>query len=271
MESAELVHYAPTLIQHDSLVIAASQSGRSAEIVRLMELTSQAGATVVGVTNTPDSPLGQQSNICVMTDAGEEATVSCKTYVAALSALRWVQDALLCDDLFQAREDTATIGEQVRSYLSHWQDHVVSLQQALEGISNLFMVGRGPSLAAVQTGCLTMKESTHFHGEGMSSAAFRHGPMEMAGPGTYIMIMAGEPQTRTLNTNLANALREAGAKVAWVAEEAEIEAYRLPGVPASMRPVVEILPTEMLNLALAERLGHAAGVFERGSKVTIIE
>src|SRR5512133_1114163 len=128
MESAELVHYAPQLIQNDSLIIAASQSGRSAEIVRLLELSGQVGATVLGITNTPDSPLGQQSQFRVLTDAGEEATVSCKTYVATLSALRWLQDALLSADLIQAREDTAAVGRQVLAYLEHWQAHVAYLK-----------------------------------------------------------------------------------------------------------------------------------------------
>ena len=49
----------------------------------------------------------------------------------------------------------------------------------LNNTRHLFLVGRGASLASVATGALIIKESDHFHAEGMSSAAFRHGPFEM--------------------------------------------------------------------------------------------
>jgi glutamine---fructose-6-phosphate transaminase (isomerizing) len=67
----------------------------------------------------------------------------------------------------------------------------------LGGIRHLFLVGRGSSLAAVGTGALMVKESDHFHAEGMSSAAFRHGPFEMLSPETFVFVFSANKDSRT--------------------------------------------------------------------------
>ena len=56
---------------------------------------------------------------------------------------------------------------------------------------HLFLVGQGASLAAVGTGAGIVKEADHFHGEGMSSAAFRHGPFEMLSDETFVLVFGG--------------------------------------------------------------------------------
>lgn len=47
--------------------------------------------------------------------------------------------------------------------------------------------------------------------------------------------------------------------------------YHTPPVPPRLRPVVEMLPVQMMTLALAALAGHEAGVFARASKVTETE
>ncbi|MEI7848002.1 MAG: SIS domain-containing protein [Chloroflexota bacterium] len=271
IEASELIHYAPELIQKDSLVIAASQSGSSAEIVSLLHMTRTCGASVLAISNTPGSPLDEQAEVCLLTQAGSESTVSCKTYVAGLSALRWLQDGLFGKDLTQAARETALVGSMAQTYLADWQTHVQTLQSELAGRNNYFITGRGPSLAAVMTGCLTMKESTIQHGEGMSSAALRHGPLEMMRDNAYVLVFAGLKNTSILNYRLVADLKAQGAHVGWVSTESEQPVYRLPQAPDSLLPILEILPTEMLNLAISALTNHQAGVFERASKITVKE
>jgi len=89
LETGELVHYMKPLFDPKTLIVAVSQSGQSAEIVRLLEVNQQR-ATVIGVTNTPDSQLAKWAEAVVLTRAGSESSVSCKTYVTALMALEWL-------------------------------------------------------------------------------------------------------------------------------------------------------------------------------------
>lgn len=271
IETAELIHFAPELIAKDTLLITASQSGNSAETVRLLEMNRTLGATILGLTNTADSALAKGANVTLLSKAGFEATVSCKTYLSTLLVLRWLQNGLVGRDLNEAKLETSLASELVQSYLHNWKNHVDFLKSELVDQNNYFMCGRGPSMAAVLTGSLTAKESTLMHVEGLSCPALRHGPKEMMLNHTYVMMFEGPEKTKSLNQSLSTDLSAQGARVAWVSADTEIPAYRLPYCSSGLMPIFESLPTQMFNLALADLHNHVAGTFERATKVTVIE
>ncbi|HEX9187542.1 MAG TPA: iron dicitrate transport regulator FecR, partial [Vicinamibacteria bacterium] len=111
----------------------------------------------------------------------------------------------------------------------------------------------------------------HRPAEGMSSGAFRHGPMEMLDPDVCLVVFAGAARTRALNEALVADVRAAGARAFLAADDAPEEALRLPAVGDLARPVVELLPVEMVTLAMAALDGREAGRFERATKVTASE
>ncbi|ABF39009.1 Glutamine-fructose-6-phosphate transaminase (isomerizing) [Candidatus Koribacter versatilis Ellin345] len=270
LETSELLHYYPHLLKPSTLVIAVSQSGRSAETVRLLE-GNAGGHAVVAVTNTPDSPLATKADVAVLTKAGEEFSVSCKTYVSSLMALEVVSAALCGKSTDDRLQELQVAADAVEQYLREWEKHVADLCEALQPIKDIFLVGRGSSLAAVYTGALTIKESDHFHAEGMSSAAFRHGPFEMLRPELFVAVIAGEQRTRALNERMAAEIREAGAHGVLISTDSNDAACRIPTVPECVRPIVEILPAEMMTIALAALAGREAGKFERATKITAVE
>lgn len=269
VETSELLHYQLELLGPATLLVVVSQSGRSAETVRLLE--TESGSPVIGVTNTVGSPLDTAADATVLTRAGEEASVSCKTYVTALVALAWLGSVLEGADAETACEPLLGAGRAVGDYLASWRAHVAELGRDLDDVSDVFLVGRGASLAAAGTGGLIVKESTRVHAEGMSSAAFRHGPMEMLSPSVFVLVFEGAAPTRDLNRRLATDVEAAGGRCALVAHEADRPALRLPRRSSELSPVLEILPVEMLSLALAARDGREAGRFAIGRKVTTRE
>ena len=93
VETSELVHSLERWLAPETLIIAVSQSGESAEIVRLVE-TNARRAALVGVTNNADSALAQGADAAMVTMAGPEFSVSCKTYVTALMALHVIGEFL---------------------------------------------------------------------------------------------------------------------------------------------------------------------------------
>jgi glutamine---fructose-6-phosphate transaminase (isomerizing) len=270
VETAELVHYKRQLFDPKTLIIAVSQSGQSAEMVRLLEINRQESA-VIAVTNTPDSPLARSAHATILTKAGREFSVSCKTYVTALVALTWLTDVLCGRDLERTRQELRQARPSVEAYLSEWKRHVQSFAQLLQGIRHLFLVGRGASLAAVGTGALIIKESDHFHAEGMSSAAFRHGPFEMLSDDIFVLVFAGDEPTRELNKRLVEDIREQHGRTELVGDDAGFAPCKLPLTPRSFRPIPEILPVQMITLALAAQLGREPGRFELATKVTTRE
>jgi glucosamine--fructose-6-phosphate aminotransferase (isomerizing) len=269
-ETSELIHVTPGLLGERTLLVVVSQSGRSAEIVRLLDVR-QPGCFTLAITNTPDSPLAQRSDAVVLTRAGEEFTVSCKTYVTTLMALEWVAAVLTQRELGRVKEELSEAAPAAAAYLGCWREHVREAQAELSDARDLFLLGRGASLAAAGTGGLITKESAHFHAEGMSAAAFRHGPLEMLSAGVYALVFAGDPATAPLNARLVEDIVQAGGRAALVSEDAESGVFRLPRVPACVRPILEILPVEMITLALAAMSGREAGKFERATKITTTE
>ncbi len=269
IETSELIHYAPALIQPRSLMLVMSQSGKSVEVVRLLEMAG-AEVDIIAITNTADSPLARAARYTVLTQAGEEFTVSCKTYVAGLAALTWLGDQLMPESAPMVGSLSET-PHLVRTYLENWQTHVANLIQVMSGARNMFLVGRGDSLAAVGTGGLIIKEASHFPTEGMSAAAFRHGPFESVAEGVFVLVFLGDPRTARLHRALAQDIMAVGGSAGLVQESTGKGVFDLPACPPAARPILEILPVEMFTLALAELKGHIAGQFSRGGKVTVVE
>lgn len=270
IETSELVHYQSRWFDPKTLIVAVSQSGQSVEMLRLLE--ANAGRSeIIAVTNTAASPLAEKASAAILTAAGKEFSVSCKTYVAALMALKWLTAALGGDDIAALREELSLSSGAAGDYLQHWRQHAESLIRRLGEMQHLFLVGRGSSLAAVSTGALIIKESDHFPAEGMSSAAFRHGPFEMLSPETFILVFAGQGTGRDLNLGLLRDIRDQGGEAELVAEGSDYPPCKVPSVPRSIHPILEILPAQMMTLALAARAGREPGRFELATKVTTIE
>jgi len=270
VETSELIYYRRRLLDPKSLIVAVSQSGRSAEMVRLLD-ENHKRAPIIAVTNTADSPLARRAEAVLLTRAGQEFSVSCKTYLSALLALKFLGDQLCQLPLVRTRKELRSIWQPVTHYLSRWKDHVKFMLPKLSGVRQLFLAGRGPSLAAVGTGALILKESTQFPAEGLSSAAFRHGPFEMLGPETFVLIFAGDVETRELNKRLLADIRAQDGRAELVDQRPGKCAYCLPRVPWSIMPILEILPVQMLTLALAAMRGRQPGEFRFASKITTTE
>ena len=270
LETSELIHYSPALLSEDSLIVAVSQSGASVEIKYLLKQLPPKGK-LIGVTNTPGSPLTERSDVLLLTQAGPENSVSCKTYITALAALAVIQAELTGLDVQAVLTKLAPLSEAILGYLSNLENYVSSLESRLQDINHVILAGRGVSMAAALTGGLIIKEAAHFPAEGMSCAAFRHGPQEMISERIFIMVYEGLDPTRAINRNLVDDIRKNGGRAALVETSQGRDVFHLPAVPAIGLPIVEILPAQILSVALAKLNDHTPGQFSMSSKITSVE
>ena len=93
----------------------------------------------------------------------------------------------------------------------------------------------------------------------------------MLSPQVFVLVFQGEPQVAGLNHRLAQDIRAAGSRAGLVQEDPYLDVFHIPLALAPLRPLLEILPVEMMTLALADLRGREAGRFELGSKVTVVE
>jgi glucosamine--fructose-6-phosphate aminotransferase (isomerizing) len=270
METSELIHYASNLLEPSTLVVAVSQSGSSVEIIQLLERV-RGKVTLVGVTNSSDSQLATRADAVLFTDAGVENTVSCKTYVTVLAALAALARILTGQETESTLADLKHAPEFVAQYLSRWETHIQDAVGIVKGVEFLMLAGRGASQAAAETGGLIIKEAAHFPAEGMSCAALRHGPLEMVSSRTLAVVYEGDGKTAQLNAALVDDLRKAGGRAHMIRQSDGLDIFSLPRSSSTILPMLEILPAQMLSIALALTREHAPGQFEHITKVTAVE
>ncbi|MBN1267548.1 MAG: SIS domain-containing protein [Anaerolineales bacterium] len=274
VNSSELVHYKADLIGPRSLVWMNSQSGRSAELVHLLEvLKSTPGADVLVCVNERDSPLAHGADLCLPIFAGPEATVGTKTYLNTVAANLLAAVVLVESNLAELKSDILETAGAIEDYLGNMDRQVAEMDAGLGNSKNLIVLGRGPSMGAVWTGALITKEAAKFPLEGMHAAEFRHGPLELAEPGFTALVLAGAPETIGLNRKLALDIIEHGGRVLWIDDvrDPELDTIQMPRARGLVRSLAEILPLQILTLVLANRRGVEAGKFRYLDKVTVVE
>jgi glucosamine--fructose-6-phosphate aminotransferase (isomerizing) len=269
-ETSELIHFMPHLINSRNLLVVVSQSGRSGEIVRLVNDKFNR-PRILAITNDAAAPLAVEADIAALIMAGPEASGACKTTTSTLLALALISQWLTTKDPHAMHDMCKDVAPAVETYLGNFDGHVAQLSEHLRGSRHLFITGRGPSLPAAGIGGMLMKETAHFHSEGMGSAAFRHGTFEMLRPDCSVLVFEGDPAVATFNQSLVDDVRKTGARAHLIGPSAELSSLRLPHLPTEVRPILEMLPLQMVSLALAALDGREAGKFEIIGKVTIEE
>jgi glucosamine--fructose-6-phosphate aminotransferase (isomerizing) len=280
VDTAELLHFRRELLGPDTSLIAVSQSGRSAELVRLAEELEESAdrPTTVAVTNGLDNPLAAGADIALDTMAGNEACPSTITFAAALVVVAAVGAVLAGESaadvparLLAEAESAAAAVEQLMAEPS-LADRLV---ERLGSRDAVVLLGRGASRAAAEMGALTLKEAVGLPAESLETGQFRHGPLEIAGPGLAALVIAVEPETLALDIGLTEELLAAGAAVALVSREGDGPAatLRVPigEVSRALAPAVAIVPAQLLAWQLAVLGGREPGSFVRASKVTTRE
>jgi glucosamine--fructose-6-phosphate aminotransferase (isomerizing) len=277
IDASELLHFRRNLLPGAGLLVTVSQSGESAEIVRLIEgLGEDEGAPLVlGVTNGTENTLARLADAVLDTRAGEEVGPSTMTFAAALvvvaavgRVMRGEQPTDAIEEIGQGAESAATSLENLISR----PELADELAAWLGDRATSVILGRGPARAAAEMGALTLKEAVGMPIESLQTAQFRHGPLELAGPDLAALVIATEPQTRDLDVGLTGELVALGAAALVVVEGGDTPdgALRIDiGTQDRMlAPAVSILPAQLLAWKLAVLRGRPPGSYVRASKVT---
>ena len=272
VDTAELIHHTPALVTPKTLLWIFSQSGKSAEIISVIDFGRiQKPATLIATVNDLESPLAKAAQVQIPINAGAEHTVSTRTYVNSLAVGQLAALALLGLDVETARAELIQTASAMEAYLATWESRVQQLGKAIGFPKRLATMGRGTSLAAAYTGALILGEASKFLATPYQAGEFRHGPLELASPDLTALIFAGPQETRDLNLRLLKDLRGYQVNAFWVGSETNEWQIEIPNVPAIGMPLMEILPLQLLTIHFAEQIGVEPGHFFRTGKITLAE
>src|SRR5690625_486399 len=139
------------------LAVAISQSGRTEEIVETMRWAAECGAATVGITNGADSPLAAESDVALVTQAGNEVSVpATKTYTTQLAALAVLAIGLGGDLNAGDLERVPDAIEQILAAPTEPLDEIVERMAAVQGA---VISGRGMVLSTALESALKLKEA----------------------------------------------------------------------------------------------------------------
>jgi glucosamine--fructose-6-phosphate aminotransferase (isomerizing) len=261
--------YRDACVGPDTLVVAVSQSGETADTLGAMQTARAKGAPVVAICNVVGSALAREAHGVIYTHAGPEISVaSTKTFTATLTALY-----LLALHLGRMRgavspaagrrllADLLEVPRLVEAALGH-EEAVAALARSVAHYRDFLYLGRGLHYPLALEGALKMKELSYVHAEGYPGGEMKHGPIALID--ADMPVVALMPRDGTYDRMLANveeAKTRDGVLVAVAHEHDDTIAQRVPHVlrvPAAselLDPILMAVPLQLLAYHVAVRRG----------------
>jgi glutamine---fructose-6-phosphate transaminase (isomerizing) len=233
--------------------VGISQSGKSPDIVAMMQAARAGGALTLAFTNDLDSPMAGAVAHPVGLNAGPENSVAAtKTFVnsvvAGLALLaEWQDDA----DLRAAVAGLPDAFSQ--ALVLNWQP----LAQRLVRAQSLYVLGRGPAYAISNEVALKFKETSGLHAESYSAAEVLHGPAAIVQAQFPVFALAVEDAAQPHVVATAERLAAQGADVFVTGTDA-VGCTRLPTV-TGLHPLVAPLVLIVSFYAFVEELARRRG------------
>lgn len=262
-DASELLHYAE--LPSDALVIMLSRSGRSIEVVRLLDKIEKAGADLVGITNTPDSPLATRAGIVINLAATFDFTVSLTMYSGLALAGGLIVAQSRGEDLDALRSQLRKTLEQADKSMSGWSEALRQSDWLSAEPHATFLLARGPSLASCHEARLLWEEVAKAPATALPTGGFRHGSQEAIHAGSRICIWLDQKALRREDQSLIAGLRAAGAKVMAIGNQiagagADL-ALDVPSAPPGWQFLVDIFPAQLASEQLARLRGEDCDTF----------
>ncbi|MHB9033999.1 MAG: SIS domain-containing protein [Anaerolineae bacterium] len=239
----------------DVLVVGVSQSGRSPDVVAVLESARQQGQLTLAITNEPNSPLAKAAGFVIPLHAGPELSVAAtKTYTAELLAIAMLSAALSASpaDYDELRALPAQAARALELNTA-----VTSQAERYRYMTQTVTLGRGLTYSTALEAGLKLKEMTYISANAYSTADFLHGPIAIVEPGFPVLGVAPGGTTYPDMLAALQECRKRGAEPLVISDMPEALALAqtplpLPaGVPEWLLPIPAIIPAQLLARAVA--------------------
>jgi glucosamine--fructose-6-phosphate aminotransferase (isomerizing) len=243
-----------------ALIVGVSQSGKSPDIVSVVEEGRQQGCLTLAITNAPESPLARVADLVLDIQAGEEKSIAAtKTYTCELMAIAMLSTALAKD-----KTHWIELGK-----ISAWAEKVLkqepNITQMVESFKNMHhcvVLGRGFNYCTAFEWAMKLKELTYTVAEPYSSADFQHGPIAMVEGGFPILAIAPRGKVFSGMEEMLGDLRgKHHAELVIISDDKKALALaqspiQLPsGIPEWLTPIISILPAQLFTYHLTRVKG----------------
>jgi glutamine---fructose-6-phosphate transaminase (isomerizing) len=274
VELASEFRYRDPVLDRDTLVVAISQSGETADTLEAVRHAREQKARVLAVCNTNGAQIPRESDAVLYTHAGPEIGVAAtKTFLAQIAANYLVGLALAQargtkypDEVAREYAELAAVPKAVTQVLGT-VDAARSLGRALADSKAVLFLGRHVGYPVALEGALKLKELAYMHAEGFAAGELKHGPIALIEQDLPVVVVMPSPKGRAvLHAKLVSNISEIqarGARTIVIAEEGD-ETVRpfadalieVPAVPTLLQPLVSTVPLQVLAAEIARARGY---------------
>jgi glutamine---fructose-6-phosphate transaminase (isomerizing) len=262
--------YRDAVLGPETLVIALSQSGETADTLGAVKAARAKGAPIVGITNVVGSALSREATGTLYTHAGPEIGVaSSKTFTATLVALYllalWLgrrRGVLLAEDGRKHIQGLLELPRLMEQTLE-MENAVAELAREVSRHKNFLFLGRGINYPLALEGALKLKELSYVHAEGYPAGEMKHGPIALLEDG--FPVVALNPRDSSYDRMMGNLeeVRAREGRVIAIGHEGDRElrakADIMLSVPVAgdlLTPMLLSIPMQLLAYHMAVRLGR---------------
>ena len=208
VEYAYEFRYNKTLVDNNSVVIAISQSGETADTLAAIQKANDYGAITVGICNVPGSSVSRETNCGIFTRCGHEVGVaSTKAFTAQISILYLLALKLADSNDTMSKKDIKKHLDyedgikKIKNVLNKEKD-IKRIALKYKNANDFLYLGRGLNFPVALEGALKLKEISYIHAEGYPAAEMKHGPIALVDkdmPNVFIV-----PKDKTYDKIISN-------------------------------------------------------------------
>ena len=264
VEYASEFRYRRPIITENTLVVAISQSGETADTLAAMREAKRQGAPVMGIVNVVGSSIARESDGGVYIHSGPEIGVaSTKAFTGQLTVLALFTLLLARKrglSLLDGREMVAALEEIPASV-----ERALQLDPAIRTIaeeyfkhSNALYLGRGFNFPVALEGALKLKEISYVHAEGYPAAEMKHGPIALIDENMPVVFIApSDAAYPKILANIEEVKARGGRVIAIVTEgnhDLDGKADHVIPVPNTidpLQPLLTVIPLQLLAYHIA--------------------
>ncbi|MBI2079653.1 glutamine--fructose-6-phosphate transaminase (isomerizing) [Candidatus Micrarchaeota archaeon] len=229
----------------DTLVIAISQSGETADTIQAVRYAKQCGAKVLALTNVVQSSITRVADKIIYLNAGPEVSVAAtKTFSSQL--------AVIYKMLFSGDKniDLSQIPQIIETILQQ-EEFIRSVAAQISNKKNIFFLGRGLSYPIAMEGALKLKEISYIHAEAYPGGELKHGPLSLIENGVPVIVLAPDDETSSKMLGSLKEVKTRGAYVIAITNNPEIEkeahiSINIPHLNPILYPFVLTIPLQLL-------------------------
>lgn len=273
VELAHEFRYRDPVVSRRTLVVAISQSGETMDTIMAIRHAREQGARVLAIVNTPGSTISREADAVLLTHAGPEiAVASTKAFTAQIAAcyllglyLAQVRGNKYADEIADYLEKLGQMPARMQTVLDRYAGSA-DLGANLDDIKSVIFLGRHVGFPVALEGALKLKEIAYLHAEGFAAGELKHGPIALVESGQPVVIIVPTPRRPELHRKVVSNIEEVrarGAVTLVVAEDGDDSVnefadvvWRVPPTPTLMRPLVDVVPLQLLALRMADSLGY---------------